>query len=164
VRLVPDKWDSRRRDFLVGNCDRFTRIPARDLATLRTSLDWARERGIGVVLTMLSLPGARWSQNNDGEQDGRLWSDEDFQDQAIEFWTQLATAVRDDPNIVAYNPLNEPHPARALNRAELGEPSHDDCIQRSRGVSARRHHDPQRVRLGLSVLCLSRGCLGWHGL
>ena len=39
-----------------------------------SSID-AHAAGLKVVLTPLSLPGARWSQQNDNKFDDRLWSD-----------------------------------------------------------------------------------------
>jgi hypothetical protein len=63
-----------------------------------------------VALTMLSLPGARWRQNNGGVDDARLWTEPEWTTHAERFWSDLASAVRDHPAIVAYNPINEPHP------------------------------------------------------
>src|SRR5262249_19017826 len=53
-----------------------------------------------------------WRQRNGNHDDGRLWSDSAYRAQACGFWRQLATALRGHPAIVAYNPLNEPHPER----------------------------------------------------
>src|SRR5436309_2849176 len=75
VRLVPDGWRTRRRDFLIGDADRFTAIDTTDLARLRAVLDDAQAAGVRVVLTMFSLPGARWRQKNGDRDDGRLWAD-----------------------------------------------------------------------------------------
>lgn len=70
---------------------------------------------------MLSLPGARWRQLNGDRDDGRLWRDEKYQGQAAAFWTQLARALRGHPALVAYNPLNEPHPEREFRFEEPDE-------------------------------------------
>lgn len=113
VRLAPDKWKGAARDFLVGDCDRFTSIPAADLKTLISWLDGAHEHGIRIVLTMLSLPGSRWRQNNGMKDDLRIWREPAYLDQAARFWTELARALKGHPALVAIDPLNEPHPERA---------------------------------------------------
>ena len=76
-------------------------------------LDAAHAEGLRVVLTMLSLPGARWKQNNGDKNDFRLYSDPAFLAAAARFWGDLATALRGHPALAAYNPLNEPRPERA---------------------------------------------------
>ena len=94
---------------------------------------------------MLSLPGARWVQNNGDEEDRRLWTDERYQQQAIQFWIDLASEIRDDPVIVAYNPLNEPHPARATGAPELGDPGYDEWMEAGRGGTADLNRFYQRL-------------------
>ncbi len=113
VRLVPDGWASTSRDFLIGNADAFDTLNVADLAVLRGALDDAHAESVGVVLTMFSLPGSRWRQNNGDRDDLRLWTRPGFRDQAAAFWRQLARALRGHPAIVAWNPLNEPHPEKA---------------------------------------------------
>ena len=112
LRLAPDKWKSAERDFLIGNADNFDALVAEDLKQLKHTLDDAHAAGVKVVLTLISLPGARWRQLNDGKNDDRLWRDAKFIAQAEMFWTQLATELKAHPAIVGYNPLNEPHPER----------------------------------------------------
>jgi len=112
VRLVPDSWASEHRDFLIGDADAFEALVPEDLATLRRVLDDADAAGVRVVLAMFSLPGARWSQLNDDREDYRLWNEQGFRDAALEFWRQLAAELAGHPAIVAWNPLNEPHPDR----------------------------------------------------
>jgi endoglucanase len=112
VRLAPVTWESEGRDFLLGDADNFTSIPDRDYAKLKSALDIAHRHNVKIILTMFSLPGARNRQFNDYKFDYRLWTDEKYQEQALAFWTQLAARLKDHPAIVAYNPLNEPYPAR----------------------------------------------------
>ncbi len=121
IRLAPDAWPSAHRDFLIGDADAFETLVPEDLQTLRRSLDDAHDAGVGVVLTCFSLPGARWRQLNGDEDDYRLWNEPTSRDQALAFWTQLATALHGHPAVVAYNPLNEPHPERqhAIGEAEF---------------------------------------------
>jgi endoglucanase len=112
LRLAPDKWMPQQRDFLIGNADQFETLVAEDLQQLKLTLDDAHAAGVKVVLTMISLPGARWRQLNGGKNDDRLWRDPKFMAQAEKFWTQLAGELKEHPAIVGYNPLNEPHPER----------------------------------------------------
>jgi len=112
LRLAPDKWKPHQKDFLMGDADKFETIDPADLQQLKLVLDDAHRAGVKVVLTMISLPGARWRQLNDGKNDDRLWRDSKFMAQAERFWTQLAAELKDHPAIVGYNPLNEPHPER----------------------------------------------------
>ncbi len=118
VRLAPNKWlngrpESRRGDFLLGRPEAFASLDPNDLALLIHVLDDAEATGLKVVLTMLSLPGSRWSQHNGGVQEFSLWRDFARQEQAIECWRQLATVLKDHPAVVGYNLLNEPCPERA---------------------------------------------------
>ena len=114
VRLLPDAWPAEGRDFLIGNADNFEALNETDLSLLIKALDEAERNRIKVVLTMLSLPGARWKQLNNDRDDARLWKDKKYHLQAFEFWRQLAARLKTHPAIVAYNPLNEPHPDKAF--------------------------------------------------
>jgi hypothetical protein len=117
VRLAPNKWLNGRPlsaqgDFLVGPRDRFDGIPPSDLRRLREVLDEAHRAGLEVVLTMVSLPGSRWAQHNGGVEERRIWTSADAQADAIRFWVELATALRDHPAVIGYNIRNEPSPER----------------------------------------------------
>ena len=112
VRLTFSKWKSRERDFLFGNLDDYQGLVAADLATLRGVLDSAHAAGLKVVITPLSLPGARWIQQNGDKFDDRLWSDRRFWRQSAAFWRDLAGALKDHPAVAAYNLVNEPVPER----------------------------------------------------
>ncbi|MFO0973650.1 MAG: cellulase family glycosylhydrolase [Phycisphaerae bacterium] len=110
VRIAPDKWKAAGRDFLIGNADDYRGIPEADLAQLRAVLDEAHAAGLKVVLTCLSLPGARWKQHNGDDNDLRLWRDFRYHQQSAAFWRDLAKALRGHPALVGFNPLNEPRP------------------------------------------------------
>ena len=120
VRLTFSKWKGEGRDFLLGDADHYKGLPPHDLKTLRKALDAAEAAGLKVVVTPLSLPGARWKQQNGGKFDDRLWSDPAFADQAEKFWSDLAGALKDHPAIAAYNLLNEPAPEKTTGLAENG--------------------------------------------
>lgn len=112
IRLAPDKWKSHGKDFLIGDANHYTGLDQTDLASLKAALAAADRHHIKIVLTMLSLPGDRWRQLNGGKDDLRLWRDPQYWDQAAAFWRDLAAALKDEPAIVGYNVLNEPHPER----------------------------------------------------
>ncbi len=120
VRLTFSKWKGEGRDFLLGDADHYEGLPPNDLAKLKKTLDAAHAAGLKVVVTPLSLPGARWKQQNGGKFDDRLWSDPAFADQAVKFWGDLAGALKDHPAIAAYNLLNEPAPEKTTGLAENG--------------------------------------------
>lgn len=120
TRLTYSKWKGRDRDFLIGDAGHYDGLVAEDLATLLPELDAAHAAGLKVVIAPLTLPGARWSQQNGGKFDDRLWSDEAYQYQAIRFWADLAEALKDHPAIAAYNILNEPAPEKMSGGVENG--------------------------------------------
>lgn len=118
VRLSYDKWKPAQRDFLLGSADAYQGLVESDLATLKASLDRAHAAGLKVVVTPLSLPGMRWSQNNGEQFDDRLWQDPAYWRQAVTFWRDLAQALKDHPGVAAYNLINEPAPEKHGGLAE----------------------------------------------
>lgn len=120
VRLAYEKWTGAERDFLMGNADHFDGLVQEDLARLIQTLDWASRHGVKVVITPLGLPGARWTQKNDGKPDLRLWNDKTYWVQAARFWRALAEQLRNHEAICAYNILNEPTPEMGTGMAEHG--------------------------------------------
>lgn len=136
VRLLPDAWPARRRDFLIGDASRFEGLEPADLAALVRALDDAAGAGVPVVLGMISLPGARWRQLNGGRDDARLWREASFQAQAEAFWRELARRLRGHPALVAYNPLNEPHPERAFGFERPSDPGYAAWREQARGTPA----------------------------
>ena len=121
VRLTPSKWKGAGRDFLLGDADHYTGIPPSDLATLEKVLDEANEAGLKVVLVPLSLPGDRWAQQNGGQNGTDLWNDRKYWDQSAAFWHDLAGALKDRPEIAAYNILNEPTPEKGMGLDEQAD-------------------------------------------
>ncbi|MEI5681334.1 MULTISPECIES: glycoside hydrolase family 5 protein [unclassified Mesorhizobium] len=118
VRLSYDKWKPEKRDFLLGDAGRYEGLMQKDLAALKETLDRADKAGLKVVIAPLSLPGMRWSQNNDGKFDGRLWQEKAYWTQAAAFWRDLAAALKDHPAVAAYNIINEPAPEKQNGLAE----------------------------------------------
>lgn len=112
VRLSPIDWVTDSRDFLIGDADAFVKLSQQDVEQLISVLDIAHKYDVKIVVTMFSLPGLRSVQTNNNKRDYRMWTDEVYQKQAFVFWAHLAKSLKNHPAIVAYNPLNEPHPAR----------------------------------------------------
>ncbi len=109
VRLAYDKWESQHRDFLLGDASDYKGLVKNDLERLKEVIVWAKKHNIQLVITPLSLPGCRYRQNNNNIPDSRLWSDIDFQEQAIRFWVDLSKELKAYDH-VAYNLINEPVP------------------------------------------------------
>ena len=118
VRLSYDKWKPQGRDFLLGDADAYNGLSPKDLAQLKSVLDNAHAAGLKVVIAPLSLPGMRWSQNNQGQFDDRLWQDKRYWAHAANFWRDLALVLKDHPAVAAYNLINEPAPERNAGLAE----------------------------------------------
>lgn len=137
VRLTFSKWHGEGRDFLIGDADDYRGVPASDLATLHKVLADADAAGIKVVVVPLSLPGARWSQQNGGKFDDRLWSDPAFGEEALTFWTDLAKALKGEPAIAAYNLLNEPAPERKADLVENASMADNLAWQKAQAGSTR---------------------------
>jgi len=112
VRLTYDKWKPAKRDFLMGSADQYDGLVQSDLATLIATIDRAHAAGLKVVVTPLSLPGARWIQNNGNKYDGRLWTGKAYWAQSAAYWRDLAKALKGHPGIAAYNLINEPTPEK----------------------------------------------------
>ena len=110
VRFTYEKWEGEQRDFLLGSADNYTGIVEKDFQRLKQYLDVANELGIKVVISPLSLPGARYAPSNGRIRDGRLWTDHKYLPQVIQFWKDLARRLKEQPNVVGYNLINEPHP------------------------------------------------------
>ncbi len=130
LRLSPDKFPTKARDFLIGNADNYQGLVAEDLNQLKQVLHLCAQENMPVVLTLLSLPGSRWRQNNEDNDDLRIWNDPHFQRQAAQFWQDLALELRGHPAIVAYNILNEPHPEKIYHSQDLAfSAEHQQQIQ-----------------------------------
>ncbi|MFK4064149.1 glycoside hydrolase family 5 protein [Brucella anthropi] len=112
VRLSYDKWKPEHRDFLIGDADNYSTLSRKDLAVLQKTLSAADNAGLKVVVAPLSLPFSRWSQNNNGKFDDRIWKDKSNWVAAGKFWKDLAAELRGNSVIAAYNIINEPAPEK----------------------------------------------------
>ncbi len=136
VRLTVANWKGKHKDFLMGDADQFTQLVPEDLAYLKQVLAIAHHYDVKVVLCMFQLPGARWRQLNNMKRDFRIWTDQAYQEQAIAYWEQLAGELKDDPAIVGYNILNEPHPSWKDHPDAEGQAGFERWLQQAQGTSA----------------------------
>ncbi len=133
LRIAPNKWlngrpKSERGNFLLGPKDKYSGLIKADVDYLRGVLDKAETAKMKIVLTMLSLPGSRWSQHNlvSGKrtQERKLWKDFKYHKQSAYFWGSLAKELKGHPALVGYNIINEPSP-------ELVQPKLNDWFTES---------------------------------
>ncbi|CAM3788431.1 cellulase family glycosylhydrolase [Parendozoicomonas haliclonae] len=136
VRVTFGKWKGQQRDFLAGNLDNYQGLVKEDLNTLKTVLGWAEKYHLKVVLAPLDLPGSRWTQNNGGKKDLRLWEDKVWWQQSARYWQDIAQELKDNKTIVAYNIINEPTPEFGTGLAEHGNSSrYKSWYQQHQGTS-----------------------------
>jgi len=129
IRFTYEKWSGAQRDFLLGSADEYTEIVESDFRKLKHFLDYAQTLGMKIVITPISLPGARWIQMNDNVRDKRLWKDFKYHEQAMSFWRDLATRLKDHPAVVGYNIINEPHPELAYRKHNFWDGSLSEWYQ-----------------------------------
>ncbi|MDR1267531.1 MAG: glycoside hydrolase family 5 protein [Holosporales bacterium] len=141
VRLSLDKWPSKRKDFLMGDADHYDQLDSNDLTYLKKVLAMFAEEGMPVVITMLGLPGCRWSQHNGGTYDSRIWQDPQYRKQAVKFWKDLARALRTCPIVVAYDVLNEPRPEDLLSGRISDHPEQHPELQKRAQHPLRAFHE-----------------------
>lgn len=136
VRLTWEKWKGNERDFLIGNADEYKGIVEPDFKKLVHFLDIADSLNIKIVLTAISLPGARWVQSNKGVRDGRLWKDEKYHEQTTQFWNDLAARLKKHPAIIGYNIQNEPNPEVFFGNPSFWKNELNACHKNIKGTSA----------------------------
>lgn len=132
VRLSYEKWGG--VDHLLGSADDYRQLNPAHLKGLVEKLDRFSAHGIGVVLTPLSLPGARWRQMNGNRRDGRLWKDRRYWEMARRFWQDLADAVKAHPAIAALDLLNEPAPELEWKRSGFWDGQAERWYETVRGT------------------------------
>jgi len=133
VRLLPDAWPTRNRDFLMGSADCFTALDETDLATLRRSLDDAHAAGVGVVSRRSRCRGARWRQLNGGGTTRGSGATARSRPRR----RPSATARRPPagtPGGRGPQPLNEPHPERAFGFEGPEDEGFREWLARARGL------------------------------
>lgn len=122
MRLTWSKWDSASGDtFLIGDPSNYDGLVEDDVAVLKDVVARAKNSGIKLVFTPLTLPGSVWGQHNGDKIDDRLYSDKIYWEQSAAFWRDLADVFKDDPTVIAYNIVNEPTPERPTGH-ESGTP------------------------------------------
>ncbi|NES20651.1 MAG: cellulase family glycosylhydrolase [Symploca sp. SIO3E6] len=76
-----------------------------NIQRLKRSIRKAETCGLSVILSFANIPGRIFRGKS---YDLRLWKDQTIQQEAIRFWGQIAAELQDCPNLIAYDPLNEP--------------------------------------------------------
>jgi len=145
VRLAPNKYQTPSRDFLLGDAGSYRGIPGPDAKELVRVLDAASKAQMKVLLTTLSLPGARWRQHNSGKDDLRLWDTASFQPLAAGFWRDLVDLVGGHDALVGYDLLNEPRPEALARIFDASDPRRADWAKRNRDTLADVNHFYRRA-------------------
>ena len=74
--------------------------------------DWYGQCGINGILDLHNALG------REGGGDPRLWQQKEFQDRFVNVWKELARRFKDHPQVIAFEPLNEPEPRHTDDFAE----------------------------------------------
>ena len=112
IMLAIDKFPTQKRDFLIGNADKYESLVPEDLKLLKQTLNIFAQEKMPVVITMHTLPGNRYYLNNNGKDDFRIWHLEDYQKQVSLFWQDLVKEIKDHPAVVGINIINRPRPEK----------------------------------------------------
>lgn len=135
IRLNPLNFPPAGRHFLIGDSENFESLNKTDLKYLIKVLDAAHKYDIKIALTMFELPGRVYFDIDERIKDNRLWKDKKFWKQSFELWKQLAKELKDHPAIVAYNPINEPAPAKIWGHEEADK-EFKKWLKKSKGSAA----------------------------
>ncbi|GAB4250717.1 MAG: hypothetical protein Kow00109_26590 [Acidobacteriota bacterium] len=81
---------------------------------------WCRERGLGVILDMHCAPGGQ-NPNNISDSDGvaRLWLEEEYREQTVRVWREIARRYAWEKWVIGYDLLNEPVLPSGITNAAL---------------------------------------------
>ncbi|GAA3951691.1 cellulase family glycosylhydrolase [Chitinophaga oryziterrae] len=77
-----------------------------------TLLSWCKARGMYLILDLHAAPGGQGNDLNISDRDGTkpaLWDNEADKQKTIALWKKIAAHYKDEPNIAAYDILNEPN-------------------------------------------------------
>jgi endoglucanase len=75
-------------------------------------LSWCKARNMYLILDLHAAPGGQGNDLNISDRDGSkpaLWDNEADQQKTVALWKKIATHYKDEPNIGAYDILNEPN-------------------------------------------------------
>lgn len=84
--------------------DRPGRYNEAGFARVEQLLDWYARYDLRAILDLHNALG------REGGGDPRLWQDEAYQDRFVAVWRELARRFAGHPQVIAYEPLNEPEP------------------------------------------------------
>ncbi|MEM1183745.1 MAG: cellulase family glycosylhydrolase [Planctomycetota bacterium] len=78
-------------------------------ARLRAAVRMAANSGLYVVVDMHSVPGGQSLDQPSGDVTmNELWTDPEAQDRLVWLWQRVARELKNEPNFVAYDLINEP--------------------------------------------------------
>mmetsp|Transcript_22531 Transcript_22531/g.31374 ORF Transcript_22531/g.31374 Transcript_22531/m.31374 type:complete len:735 (-) Transcript_22531:1831-4035(-) len=126
--------------YLVSKDFTSTQLGGDDLKRLRRAIQKMSNNNLKIILTLTSLPGRNFRAN-----DIRLWRDQQLFSMIPALWGQLAELLKDEPNVIGYDIMNEPfterdtesEPTEADPQQFRLDKLYDDCIQ------AIRKHDKE---------------------
>ena len=82
----------------------------------------AAAHGLYTILDMHGAPGGQSQYDHTGRRDqNKIWTDERAQERLAELWKGLAARYRDNPNVAAYDPFNEPYGGSKPDQVKLFE-------------------------------------------
>ncbi|WHQ46775.1 MAG: hypothetical protein MTP17_04800 [Candidatus Midichloria sp.] len=78
IHLAINKFPTNKRDLLICNADQYEGLIKEHLELPKKVLDIFKEEKMLIVLTIHTLPGSRYYANNNGRDDLRIWSLEEY--------------------------------------------------------------------------------------
>ncbi|HEV8692458.1 MAG TPA: cellulase family glycosylhydrolase [Ideonella sp.] len=112
VVRIPFRWYFTGAGADIRQTDAPGHLSPEGLAALDSTVRWATDAGLWVVLFAGSDLGAGSSERN-------FWTDAALRQEFFEAWAFLAQRYRNTPRIAAYELLSEPHPKKPTTSAEL---------------------------------------------
>jgi hypothetical protein len=106
-------------------------------AQLDEVVQWARRYGVYVILDMHVVPGGQSTQPYCARGRNLIWSDSKSQAHFLALWQEIARRYRDQPEVAAYELMNEPDSRQAT----------PEMLQRldQRAIDAIRRVDPDKI-------------------
>lgn len=104
-------------------------------ARIQQLLDWCAKYDLMAILDLHNALG------REGGGDPRLWREPQYQDRFVAVWQEIARRFKDNPQVIAYEPLNEPEPQHVRDMAERHAVWNSLAQRTSRAI---REIDPDR--------------------
>jgi hypothetical protein len=81
-------------------------LSRKNIDKLKNAIATAAQNNLNVVISLAHIPGRSWAYR---QRDNRIWDDERYQESFVDAWKTLALELKDQPNVVGYDLLNEPY-------------------------------------------------------